>query len=115
MICETKIESSETQMELNDFKSRKKRFARDKCSQFDRKIENQGLPYRMNQQISTDPSVTPDLLHSFGMERQYNKTCWYVELYRRRCGHLKYYRTESITADECKEKCLRKRNFMIYI
>lgn len=110
MVCETKIESNEIQIEPNDLSSRKKRLAGDECTQFDRTIVNQNLPYRMNQQISTDPSVTPNLFHSFGMERQYNKRCWYVQHYRRRCGHLKYHR--SITPDECKEKCLREKIFL---
>jgi len=111
MICETKIESNDIQMESNNLYLRKKRLARNECSQFDREIVNTDLPYRLNQQISTDPSVTPDLLQSFGLHRQYNKTCWYTQLYRRRCGHLKYYQSRSLTAEECKEKCLRTKKY----
>ena len=64
------------------------------------------LPYRMNANISSEPIVNDEILDDFGMIRLYNKTCSYSTFYRRRCGHMKYYRTTSMTADECLKKCL---------
>ena len=106
MVCKTAVESSSKRMSKH-LDTRQTRQSADKCSQFQRKIMHPDLPYRMNQPISTDPGVTPELLHSFGMKRLYNKTCWYVPIYSRRCGHLSYY--YSITATECKDHCLKNR------
>ena len=107
MTCETEIKSSSDQIESNSIKSRKKRMSENKCSQFERKIMNPNLPYRMNQKISTDPIVTPDLLQDFGMKRLYNKTCSFVQIYKRRCGDFRRYR--EISPDECMKKCLENR------
>ena len=98
MRCKTKIERSK-------LKSRNKReIDEPSCAKF--KIASSNIPYRLNEDISSEPNINPDLLNAFGMTRLYNKTCSYSTFYRRLCGHLKQYNSDSITADECLTKCL---------
>ena len=98
MRCETKIESRESKIRhrrQNNYNS---------CSKLT--SAPSVLPYRMNEDISSEPNVSPELLDSFGMTRLYNKTCSYSSFYRRRCGDMKIYREKSMTADKCLMKCL---------
>lgn len=98
MKCETEVVKNEIEPI-----SRKRRNYEMICPE---SASNENLPYRINEEIIAEPEVTPELIESFGMSRLYNKTCSYVQLYRRRCGHFKYYRSMSMTAEKCRNKCL---------
>lgn len=104
MKCETEIVKNEI-----DESSRKRRNSEEECLE---SVRAESLPYRFNEEIMVEPAVTPKLLSNFGMSRSYNKTCFFIdeELYRRKCGHLNpYYRSMSMTADKCRNKCLENR------